>query len=67
MKTLIYISTILFLSCKDGQTKEKNIINPDTVQLKKESKIELTASKVDRAKYHTDKNTVYICFPTRDT
>jgi len=59
--------TILIFSCKQGQTKKKDIISPDTVQSKEESKIELPASKIDRAKYHTDKDTVYIYSPTRDT
>ncbi|WP_462222790.1 hypothetical protein, partial [Ferruginibacter sp.] len=59
MKTLIYITTILFFGCTQRQTNDKNISTIDTSKKLRETKIELPQTKVARAKYHTDKDTVY--------
>jgi hypothetical protein len=67
MKTLIYITTILFFGCNQRQTNDKNISNSDTSKKLTETKIELPQNKLDRAKYHTDKDTVYIFSQSKDT
>jgi len=67
MKTLIYITTILFFGCTQRQTNDKNISNSDTSKKLAEPKIELPQNKLARAKYHTDKDTVYISTQSKDT
>jgi hypothetical protein len=67
MKTLIYISTFLFLGCSQRQTNDKNTSNSDTSKKLTEAKIELPQNKFDRARYHTDKDTVYIFSQSKDT
>ena len=67
MKTLIYITTILFFGCTQRQTNDKNISNSDTSKKLTETKIELPQNKLERAKYHTDKDTVYIFSQSKDT
>ena len=67
MKRLIYITTILFFGCTQRQTNEQNISNSDTSKKLTETKIELPQNKLDRAKYHTDKDTVYIISQSKDT
>ena len=67
MKTLIYITTILFFGCTQRQINDKNITNSDTSKNLTETKIELPQGKLERAKYHTDKDTVYIFSQSKDT
>ncbi|WP_462252533.1 hypothetical protein [Ferruginibacter sp.] len=67
MKTLIYITSILFFGCTQRQTNDKNISTIDTSKKLRDTKIELPQTKVARAKYHTDKDTVYIYTQSKDT
>lgn len=67
MRTLIYITTILFWGCTQRQTNDKTISDADTAKKLTETKIELPQNKLERAQYHTDKDTVYIFSQSKDT
>jgi hypothetical protein len=67
MRTLIYILTILFFNCNQRQTNYDKVVSTDTAKSTKAAKIELPAIKSDRAKYHTDQDTVYIYSQSKDT
>jgi len=67
MRTLIIISTFLFFGCTQHQTKDKKSSTSDTSKNLTETKIELPQNRLDRAKYHTDKDTVYIFSQLKDT
>lgn len=63
MKGVILISVILLSSCKQMHDKEVVVIHKNV----EKTKIELPASKLERLKYHTRKDTVYIFSQARDT
>ena len=67
VRNLIYRSTLLFFGCAQRQTNDKNISNSGTSKKFPEIKIELPKNKLDRTKYHTDKDTVYIFSQSKDT
>ncbi len=67
MRALTYILTILFFSCGQQHPINKKVTNTDTAKPAKEIKIQLPTSKLERAKYHTNKDTVYIYSQARDT
>jgi len=70
MKTLVYVSIFLFLSCNNNVTQKENVKRHDSVTAKtviRDSAILLPKLKIDRTKYHTTKDTVYIYSQTKDT
>ena len=70
MKTLLFIATFLFLSCKNNTTHKVVASSQDTLTARpaiKDKDISLPKSKVDRTKYHTTKDTVYIYSQSKDT
>jgi hypothetical protein len=67
MRTLICISAFVFLGCIQRQTNDNKVSNSGTSQKLTQPKKELRQNKLDRAKYHTDKDTVYIISYSKDT
>lgn len=67
MKPLIYLTTFLFFSCAQPQTKDITLPNTESAKKTQAVTIELPEKKADRAKYHTDQDTVYISSQAKDT
>lgn len=70
MKPLPVIAVFLFLSCNNHNTPKDTLSGQrtDTVQpAQKKEVFKLPASKADRAKFHTNKDTVYIYSQSKDT
>ncbi len=67
MRTLICISTFVLLGCTQRQTSDKKVFSSETSQMVTKPKVELPQNKLDRAKYHTDKDTVCIISYSKDT
>lgn len=67
MRIIIYITIALLFSCKRKQPNEKIIATTDTLNIITDTAIELPKIKSERAKYHTDKDSVYISTTSKDT
>lgn len=67
MRTIFYLSIVLLLSCNRKQPNEEVKPTTDSSIAVTDTAIELPKSKLERAKYHTDKDSVYISSTSRDT
>lgn len=68
MRIIFYIATtILLFSCNRKQPNEKIIATTDTLITVTDTAIELPKNKLERVKYHTDKDSVYISSISKDT
>lgn len=67
MRTIFYLSIVLLISCNRKQPNEE--VKPTTASsiAITDTAIELPKSKLERAKYHTDKDSVLISSTSRDT
>jgi hypothetical protein len=67
MKPIFYLAIILLCSCKRKQPNVKIIATTDTLSTVTNTAIELPKNKLERVKYHTDKDSVYISSTAKDT
>lgn len=70
LKTILFLTTLLFFSCKNKTTHKERATSQDTVAAPtviRNNDVSLPKSKVDRAKYHTTSDTVYIYTQFNDT
>lgn len=67
MRIIIYITILLLFSCNRKQPNEKIIPTTDTLISVTDTVIELPKNKLERAKYHTDKDSAYISSTSKDT
>ncbi|MCS3795556.1 hypothetical protein [Niastella sp. OAS944] len=67
MKPLLCLTVILLFGCKHKPLAPQNTSPVDTTKQPVKTKIALPASKVERNKYHIDKDTVYIRTSYGDT
>lgn len=67
MKPLLCLTVILLSGCKHKPLATQNTPQVDSIKQIVKTKIELPASKADRNKYHTEKDTVHIHTSYGDT